>query len=71
VGAFLCYSMGMMTQAEISQNPRRTPFVLVAHIEALEINAERDMRAVVDAAHHQALMEDAYRSCRVYGMGRR
>lgn len=63
--------MGMMTQAEISQYPNRTRYVLVAHIEALKINEGRDMRAVVNAAHQQALMEDNYRHCRVYGMGRR
>jgi len=61
----------MMTQAEISQYPNRTRYVLLAHIEALKINAQRDAQSVRDEAHQQALMEDAYRHCRVYGMGRR
>lgn len=28
-------------------------------------------RFAIAAAHHAALIEDAYRSCRVYGMGKR
>lgn len=28
-------------------------------------------RYAIEAAHHQALVEDAYRYCRVYGMGKR
>lgn len=26
---------------------------------------------MINAAHHQAIIEDQYRECRVYGMGRR
>lgn len=43
-----------------------------AHVLATYENEERNTHcAVIEAAHHDALMENAYRYCRVYGMGKR